>query len=291
LAARSDLADRLWDHGQITESQSVYEDLHRTRAAILGEFHPSTLRSLDDLVEVNNELGNPAEALAELKVLLAHASTPTRVAEAHSANAITLAELGQISEAVGEANEATAVYSSFGAHNFATELAGQVAEALLVHGADASAETFLRSAASAHPRPATQARVRATRALLSVHRGDARSALPDADAALASPDKELGERFDRLPLLARGEAYLLLHRDVDALADLERAESICERQQGDAALHAHIRFALARALVATKDRARAADLASHAASDFDAAAMPDAAKRARAWASSAGLGP
>jgi hypothetical protein len=117
----------------------------------------TSLRSLDDLVEVNNELGRPAEALAELKVLLAHASTPTRVAEAHSAYAITLAELGQISEAVDEANEATAVYSSFGAHNFATELAGGVAEELLVHGADASAETFLRSAVSAQPRPATQA--------------------------------------------------------------------------------------------------------------------------------------
>jgi serine/threonine protein kinase/tetratricopeptide (TPR) repeat protein len=292
LMARSDLADRLWDHGQIAESQSVYEDLHRTRAAILGEFHPSTLRSLDDLVEVNDELGNYAEALAQLKVLLAHASTPARIAQAHGAHAIVLAGLGQIPEAVGEANEALAVYSSIGMHNSGMEFSGTVASALLLHGADAPAELFLHEALSGHRRASMQAGARGARALLAVHRGDAKSAVPDADAALASPDKELGERFDRVPLLARGEAYLLLHRDADALADLERAEAICERQQGDRALHAHVRFGLARALVATKgDGARAAELASHAAADFDAAAMPDAARRTRAWASSAGLGP
>jgi tetratricopeptide (TPR) repeat protein/predicted Ser/Thr protein kinase len=292
LQARSDFADRLWDRGQIVESQSAYQELYRTRVAILGEFHPSTLRSFGDLAQGNVELGNFAEALAQLNLLLQHVSVPYRVAEVHAWHAFALVGLGQVAEGVLEENKALSALSDLGMLNIATASSGDFALELLSHGADALAEPFLRTALAPQPRASGQAAARGGLALLAVHRGDAKSALPDADAALACPDKQLGERFDRIPLLARGEAYLLLHRDADALADLERAESICERNQGDAALHANIRFALARALVATKgDRARAVDLASKAAADFEAAAMPEYAKRARTWATTAGLGP
>jgi hypothetical protein len=162
------------------------------------------------------------------------------------------------------------------------------ARTLALRGLDREAEATAAAALSLvgpETREQERGEALAVRALCRARRGDP-GALDDASAALAVKDKLLGERADLVPLLARGEALLTLHRATEALADLERALLLGDKYRGDRAVRADVRFALARALVLSKgDAARAADLASRAASALEAEKLPAAAERVRAWVS------
>jgi len=130
------------------------------------------------------------------------------------------------------------------------------------------------------------------RALCKERRGDVAGAVVDAQAALAVKGRLLGERADLIPLLARGQAFLLSHRESDGLADLERAFALGEKHRGDRAIRADASFALARALVATKgDAARALQLATRSAADLEAIGMPVQAASVRAWMGASGKRP
>ncbi|MGO8995721.1 MAG: hypothetical protein ACLQVI_20615, partial [Polyangiaceae bacterium] len=119
----------------------------------------------------------------------------------------------------------------------------------------------------------------------------ARGAISDAQVALNAKAKQFGELAELRPRLARGVAYLSLHRAQDALADLEIALALGEKHAGDKVLRADVRAAVAQALVETRgDRARAASLAAQAATDFDEVGLPDAARHVRAWMTASGLG-
>src|SRR5208283_579317 len=122
------------------------------------------------------------------------------------------------------------------------------------------------------------------RALAEARRGDAKAAIADAGEALTVKQKLLGERAEIMPLLARGLAYLATHREADALVDLERALGLGDRYRGDLAIRAEVRFAVARALEATKgDLARARALATRAASELESVGLLESGKRVRQW--------
>ena len=127
------------------------------------------------------------------------------------------------------------------------------------------------------------------RALQSA-KGRRGGALEDADAALATKVKDYGPRADLIPLLARGEALLQLHRAAEGLEDLERALALADATSGDRAIRADVRFATARAIVAVQgDAARARALATRARGELDSEQMPAAANKVAAWLAANGL--
>jgi tetratricopeptide (TPR) repeat protein/predicted Ser/Thr protein kinase len=287
LESRSDVADRLWDRGDMEAALAVYQETYRARATLLGDDHPSTLRSLDDIMEVRDELGDHAAALELSDRILTHVTAPMRKAEALVARGRALVGVGRVDEGLRVATEGIDALGALDLADTASEEQVDLARALVMRGADDRAEAQAIAALPHLVRPGELAVARGVRALCELRRGAATAAVTDASAALGEKDKVLGERADIVPLLARGQAYLLLRRPADAAADLERAVALGERYQGDAAIRADARFALARAIVANEgDLARASELASRAASAFDAAGLTETADRVRRWAAS-----
>ena len=88
-----------------------------------------------------------------------------------------------------------------------------------------------------------------------------------------------------LSLAARTEAISRSQEyEADALADLQRAQELGERYRGDLAIRAEVRFALARAMVATKgDAAQARALATRAAGELESVGLGESGKRVRQW--------
>jgi tetratricopeptide (TPR) repeat protein len=290
LESRSDLGDRLWDRGDIEGALVVYQATYDARASLLGDTHPSTLRSLDDIMESRDELGDHVGALELSDRIIAQVTAPMRRAEAQVARGRALVGVGRVDEGLRAGAEGIAALEALDLADTAAEEQIDLARALVMRGVNERAEAQAVAALAHLVRPGEVAEAHGVRALCEVRRGDLSAAIADASAALDEKDKVLGDRADVIAFLARGQAYLLLHRPADALADLERALSVGERNKGDAAIRADVRFALARALVASKgDLARASELASRAASQLDAAGLADPANRVRQWVASAGL--
>ncbi len=290
LESRSDLGDRLWDRGDIEGALIVYQETYDARASLLGATHPSTLRSLDDIMESRDELGDHTAALEISDRIIRNVTAPMRRAEAQVARGRALVGVGRVDEGLRVGAEGIASLGALDLVDTAAEEQVDLARALVMRGVNDRAEVQAAAALAHLVRPGEVAEARGVRALCEVRRGDANAAIADASAALDENDKVLGGRADVIPSLARGEAFLLLHRAAEALVDLERALSLGERNKGDAAIRADVRFALSRALVANKgDLARASDLASRAASQLDAAGLADAANRVRQWEASTGL--
>jgi tetratricopeptide (TPR) repeat protein len=289
LASRSDLGDRLFDDGDVEASLAMVEELHRERAALLGEAHPATVRSLGDMAQAEDELGDYAAALDLADRTIALASTPMRAADARLYRANALVGLSRFAEAKAAFEDGVArVRAARGAQS--QVLGGdysEYAQVLVERGLDGEAEANANLALDIvlrGDREQEKGQAYGVRALCKARRGDAAGAVTDASAALAMKTKYLGPRADLIPLLARGEALLVLHREKDGLADLEGALAIGDAKKGDAAIRADVRFALARALKATGgDAARATELAGRAANELERASMPEGAKRVRDW--------
>ncbi len=117
-----------------------------------------------------------------------------------------------------------------------------------------------------------------TLSLLGRH-AEARAAF---QAALGRWQEQLGPDHRQLahPLLGLGQAQLAMGRARAAVATLERALRIREREEPDPVLVAETRFALARALWETGERARATTEARRARAAFVAA--PGLASKAAA---------
>jgi tetratricopeptide (TPR) repeat protein/predicted Ser/Thr protein kinase len=293
LQTRSNLADSLWDAGDADEALAMYEELHRERAALLGETHLSTQRTLVDIAEAKRELGDYPAAMQTLEGLRAMETPDTlglQVASTRLQLAYTLIPLGRVSEGLSTFESAIAMTGSLlgdqssivGSHY------GACGRVLVQHGDDAAAESYANKALAlllkGEEREEDVGEATSVRALCRVRRGDAAGALADAEKALGAKTKQFGARADLIPLLARGEALLLLHREKEALDDLEHALAIGDANAGDPAIRADVRFAVARALVATRgDRDRATELATRAARELDKAGLPERAKRVRGW--------
>jgi tetratricopeptide (TPR) repeat protein/predicted Ser/Thr protein kinase len=292
LQARSDLADRLWDLGEIEQALGMYEELHRARVSLLGETHPKTVRSLDDIAEAKNELGEYGDAVELTAKIIALSTLPSRLAVGRIDKAIALAGTGRVEEGLATFADGMALMKTL-------ELPGQVssaysdfARALVQRYASAEAERMAAIALDDTGRDLEKGEALGVRALCKERRGDVAGAVVDAQAALAVKGRLLGERADLIPLLARGQAFLLSHRESDGLADLERAFALGEKHRGDRAIRADASFALARALVATKgDAARALQLATRSAADLEAIGMPVQAASVRAWMGASGKRP
>ena len=292
LQTRSNLADSLWDAGDADEALAMYEALHRARVALLGETHPATLRSLLDIAEAKRELGDYDAALATVERIRAAESADTpelHVAAMRLQLAYTLIPLGKVSEGLSTFESAIAMTgslrgdeSSFVGSHYST-----CARVLVQHEDDTVAETYANKALALLAKGEREEEIgeaTGVRGLCKARRGDAAGAVADAEKALGAKTKQFGARADLIPLLARGEALLLLHRETEGLVDLEHALAVGEANAGDRAIRADVRFALARALVATGgDRARATKEATRAATELDRAGLPEAARKVRGW--------
>jgi len=196
----------------------------------------------------------------------------------------------------GRVNEGIALFVD--AHARMLELHGQAGEDVRDLAADFSrilaqreiddrAEVYANEAleiAKTYGRDQERGEALGARALVEARRGDAATAIADASEALAVRQKLLGERAEIMPRLALGLAYLGSHHEADALPDLERALQLGERYRGDLAIRAEVRFALARALVASKgDAARARSLALRAAGELESVGLAESGKRVRGW--------
>ena len=291
LQTRSNLADSLWDGGETDQALALYEDLYAARVAMLGETHPGTLRTALDIAEGKRELGDYPGALQALDRIrdLETPDTPeVHVAAMKLQRAYTLIALGRLGEGKSEFQSAIALTGKLRGEksSFVRSHYSAYSRVLVQRGENALAETNAKLGfdPDAHDRGEDIGEALGVLALCEVRRGDAAGAVPDAERALSMEPKTLGTRADLVPLLARGEALLLLHREKDGLVDLERALSIGEANPGDAAIRADVRFAVARALVVTGgDRARATTLATRAADELDRAGLPENAKRVRSW--------
>jgi eukaryotic-like serine/threonine-protein kinase len=290
LAARQLLADALWDEGEVEASLPIYTEIHRARAELLGPTDPRTLRSLSDIGTITFELGDYVAAVPMLEESTRHPMRPMNLAANQTYLAQALVGAGRVDEGLALFEKVkTVARTQQGDRSPAlASFMSDFARTLALRGLDREAEATAAAGLSLlgpESREQERGEALAVRALCKAHRGDP-GAVDDASAALAVKEKLLGERADLVPLLARGEAFLTLHRTTEALADLERALSLGDKYRGDRAIRADVRFALARALVLSKgDAARAADLASRAASALEAEKLPAAAERVRAWIS------
>ncbi len=297
LQTRSNLSDALWDEGEIEQSLAILGPLLRDRASLLGESHPLTIRTRCDVAEAHVEQGEYAAAIDELQAvrkLEGPNTPPNRVANRRAIEAEALVGAGRIDEAVVLNEQALPVYASGGDAEVGSQLS-TFARFLVYREAFSDAEKYANRAldllGKTDSRPQEKAEAGGVRALCEARRGEANAAIVDADAALDAKVKFLGARADLIPLLARGEARLALRRADDAVADLERALVLGDANRGDRGIRAEVRVALARALVASNgDRARAAALASRAATELDVADLPDAAGRVRVWLAGSRLG-
>jgi tetratricopeptide (TPR) repeat protein len=284
LQARSDLADRLWDLGEIEQALGMYEELHRARASLLGETHPKTVRSLDDIAEAKNELGEYGDAVELAAQVIDLSTLPSRLATGRIDKAIALVGAGRVDEGLATFADGMALLKTL-------ELPGQVSSAhsdfsraLVQRYANVEAERTAAIALDDTGRDLERGEALGVRALCKARRGDAAGAVDDAQAALAVKGRLLGERAELIPLLARGQALVALRRESEGLADLERARAIGEKHRGDRAVRADVAFALARALVATKgDGARATALATRAAGELEGVGLGARAADVRAW--------
>ena len=94
--------------------------------------------------------------------------------------------------------------------------------------------------------------------------------------SLSVSESALGSNHPQLvkPLIGIGRVELGWHIAASAIAPLERALAIRDAKPGDAVELADIRFALAQALWATGEKARAATLASQAQAAYVKAGAP-----------------
>jgi tetratricopeptide (TPR) repeat protein/predicted Ser/Thr protein kinase len=293
LAAEQTLADTLLDEGELERARDMYARLRAAHAALLGPSHPRTARSLSDVGEIALELGDYAAAIESLRASLPNVVPLSRaevlyfLGEALIGRGTIDEGMKVVDQAVEQSRQIEFTESSL------AEWQGDVARFLAYRARDREAEAMASEALAklGQGREQEWVEIRSVLALCKARRGDAEGALVDASAALGAKQKFLGERADLMPLLARGQALALLHRAPDGIADLERALDLGTRYAGDRAIRADVRFALARALVAGGgDRTRALELALRAASELDGVALPEQAKRVRAWIDAAKLG-
>ncbi|HEY2743354.1 MAG TPA: serine/threonine-protein kinase [Polyangia bacterium] len=96
------------------------------------------------------------------------------------------------------------------------------------------------------------------------------------ERAVAGDEKSLGGKHPQLvqPLLALGHVALARGNAAAALAPLERALAILGKEPGEGLSAPDVRFALAQALWATGDRARAVTLATQAREAYGVAGTP-----------------
>jgi predicted Ser/Thr protein kinase len=293
LTARQAVADQLCDEGKFPEAGALYAGLYRARVTLLGESHPATLRSLLDVAETQSELGDSATAVKTLERALAGIGglTAIRAAELRMLYGNALVGVGRIAEgdlqfsaglaATAEQRGAKSEWVGENEADYARYLVQREAFVPAEERANHSLEVLLSNPEN---RAQGVAEAYGVRALCEAQRGDAARAMADAARALSTKKQSYGERGELIPLLARGDALLLLHRAPEGLADLQRALAIGEAHPGDAPIRAEVRFAVARALVATEgDPAQAASLASRAAEDLGRAGLADAAAAVRKW--------
>ncbi|MGO8991913.1 MAG: protein kinase domain-containing protein [Polyangiaceae bacterium] len=292
LLARQLLADALWDSGEVEASLPVYREIFDARRTLLGPTHPQTLRSLSDVGTVTFELGDYATAIPMLEETARAPLLPLARASFKSYLAEALVGAGRVDEGIATFAEAHTLAVGREGPNGpdVLDIVGDFGRLLVEREADAQAEAEANEALEilkTAGREQSRGEALGVRALVEARRGDAKRAIDDASGALTVKEKLLGERAEIIPLLARGMAYLATHREADALVDLERAASLGDKHRGDLAVRAEVRFALARALVASKgdkvDPARARDLATRAASELDSVGLKESAKRARQW--------
>ncbi len=291
LEAKSHLADSLWYEGAVEESIPLYEALYRDRVALLGEANVASLRSLGDLADIKNELGDYGAAQTLARKELSLARVEWQIASARIYLGQALACSGSVSEGETSFDQGIAqldgVLGKKGSHEsgtFCADFARRLAQRGLYHEAEPEAERALAIfAREGKPGPEKESAIGVV-ALCKAHRGDSAGAIANATQVLESSEKQLGRRGDMVPLLARGEALLSVHRNAEALADLEHAREIADTTRGEPAIRADVRFATARAVLAeTKDAARAVALAKRAASELEAAGLPAEGAKVRAW--------
>jgi tRNA A-37 threonylcarbamoyl transferase component Bud32/tetratricopeptide (TPR) repeat protein len=292
LNARQTVADALRDAGDLEASLPIYRDILEVRRGLFGPTHPATIRSLTDVATGTYELGDYATAIPTLTEACRGPSRTEDRAYYQTYLANALVGAGRVDEGIATFAEArSAIVALEGPRaEVIPEFLAEFSRFLVQREADAQAEADANEAlelfAAATGREQERGEALGSRALAEVRRGDARRAAEDAERALAM--KSTGDRAEVVPLLARGMAYLATRREADALVDLERAAAVGDEYQGDRPIRAEVRFALARALVATNgDRGRAKVLATRAASELDAAGLTDAARRVRSWTTSA----
>jgi tetratricopeptide (TPR) repeat protein len=247
------------------------------------------VRSLNDIVDSNNELGEYGVALDASVKAMALATLPVALGFVRTSRGIALVGAGRVDEGLAVFEEGIERLRALDRPQSILEFRSNFARALVQRGVNEQAESNAAVAMAQTSRERREAL--GVHALCRQRRGDFATAVTEASAALAIKERPMGERADLIPLLARGQAYLATHRDVDALADLERAVAIGDGHKGDRAIRADAHFALARALVENKgDRARAAQLASRAAMDFDSTGLSDHSRDVRAWMARENLG-
>jgi hypothetical protein len=273
------------------EAIAIYEKVVGERIALYGEKSSNVSLGLSNLAAMHEIFGHADLAVETARRALAVATEEgTLHADASEALARGTMSQGKIAEGMAKASEVNAERARL--HGADSWQVGNghlgFAETLLrrhqTEAAKAEAELAVSMLGKAEAAAGALRNARELRALALVRLGKAKTALPEAESALAAEAKENGEEsaFLLAPLLAVGEAALAANDGPRALTMLERAHATAEKAEGYPELHADVHLALARALFVTKaDPARARALAERAAREYDEVRLPELGRVAR----------
>ena len=294
LNARAAVADALWDQGELEESSKIAEAEYATERTLFGDTNPSTLRTRCDIGEAQTQLGEYAAAVATLEPIVQGGSERvTILGYARMLLGQAMIGAGRTADGIATFEEGTAIFREvkMDEEQIADDTA-DLARALVQRDEDTAAEAYAARALAgmqgSDGRPEERAEAYGVRALCRVRRGDAKGALADAEVALGTKERLFGARGDLVPRLARGEALLRLGRPQEGLAELEKALAVANTTKGDLPIRAEVRFAVSRAIEATRgDIKRAMELATRAADELDGAGMAQGAARVRGWMATA----
>ncbi|WNG42813.1 serine/threonine protein kinase [Archangium minus] len=250
------LGTTLSAQGLHEEALSVYQRAHTAFHKALGAEHPRVGSSLVNIGTTLSALGRHAEALEPLRqgVAIVERSLPSH----HPFRASALDALGAALWRDGKTSEALKV----------------------LHRAVEAAE---QARGPEHPDVAGPS---TTLGLVLVDAGNSTEALNYFERALRLRESALGAHHPELaaPLTGRGEALLKLGRAAEALAPLERALSLRESHAVPQQELAETRFALARALWASrKDTTRARELAKQAERTLEQPGSESLRARVQEW--------
>ncbi|QRK10957.1 serine/threonine protein kinase [Archangium violaceum] len=250
------LGTTLSAQGLHEEALSVYQRAHTAFLEALGAEHPRVGSSLVNIGTTLSALGRHTEALEPLRQ--GQAIVERSLPPYHPFHAIALDALGAALWREGKTDEALKV----------------------LHRAVEAAE---QARGPEHPDAAGPS---TTLGLVLVDAGRPTEALGYFERALRLRESALGVHHPELaaPLTGRGEALLKLGRAAEALAPLERALSLRETHAVPRQELAETRFALARALWASrKDTARARELAQQAERTLEQPGTESLRARVQEW--------
>ncbi|MGO8993368.1 MAG: protein kinase domain-containing protein, partial [Polyangiaceae bacterium] len=183
LAARSVVADALFDLGDFDQAVPAYRAIYDGKVKLFGITHPDAVRAAEDLGAIFVERGDYSTALKTFQALVALPGNDTlRLAYLHTYVGASLIGVGRIGEGLAEYAKGEGYARAWGQTDGSFS-AGDMSVALSQRHEDAAAEAAANQALSVpddEENGKTAAVAFGVRALCKARRGDARGAISDA---------------------------------------------------------------------------------------------------------------